>query len=203
LKCKLRDIVTTRNATGAPESTNLVRVDSKGSRMHIDDRSSPTILFVDGILTECSNSFLFLVLTFSVSLLASAGEAQGPMRAEPSSATEGFSAVQTPRVETQPHHKFWDKHNRILFVANTTLSAADFGVTRSNLQDGGRELNPFARAMGSSTPALALNFAGEVAGTVAISYLFHKAGHHKLERITSCVNIGASAAAVSYGFVHR
>jgi len=57
--------------------------------------------------------------------------------------------------------------------------------------------------MGSSTPALALNFAGEAAGTVAISYLFDKTRHHKLERITSYVNIGASAGAVSYGLVHR
>jgi hypothetical protein len=48
-----------------------------------------------------------------------------------------------------------------------------------------------------------LNFACETAGTVGLSYLFHKTGHHKLERAVSIVNIGASAGAVSYGLAHR
>ena len=38
-------------------------------------------------------------------------------------------------------HKFWNKGNRILFAANTVLTAADFAVTRANHQNG-RELNP-------------------------------------------------------------
>jgi hypothetical protein len=100
-------------------------------------------------------------------------------------------------------HKFWDRQNKLLFVAAAALNGADFAVTRSNLQNGGRELNPVVRVFGRSTAGLALNFVGETAGVVSLSYFFHKTGHHKLERWVSVVNIGASAGAVSYGLAHR
>jgi len=82
-------------------------------------------------------------------------------------------------------------------------STADFFVTRANLQNGGQELNPLVRVFGRSTPGLALNFAGETAGVISLSYFFHKTNHHRLERIVSIVNAGASAGAVSYGLAHR
>jgi hypothetical protein len=50
---------------------------------------------------------------------------------------------------------------------------------------------------------LAVNFAGETAGVVGLSYALHKMGHHKLERLVSMVNIGSSAAAVSFDLAHR
>jgi len=100
-------------------------------------------------------------------------------------------------------HKFWDTKNRALFAMVAALDAADFGVTRANLQSGGRELNPITRVFGSSTTGLAVNFAGETAGVIGLSYFFHKTGHHKLERIVSVVNIGGSAGAVTCGLTHR
>jgi hypothetical protein len=59
------------------------------------------------------------------------------------------------------------------------------------------------RMFGRSTAGLAVNFAGESVGVIGISYFFHKRGHHKLERAFSLVNIGSSAAAVSFGLAHR
>jgi hypothetical protein len=114
----------------------------------------------------------------------------------------------TPFVITVPprkpgQHPFWDRENRILFAVAGALAAADFCATRANLASGGKELNPVTRMFSGSTPALATNFALETGGTMAISYLFHRTGHHKLERIASFVNIGGSAAAVAYSFAHR
>src|SRR5262249_31464715 len=100
-------------------------------------------------------------------------------------------------------HKFWDKQNLALFATSAALSATDFAVTRSNLNNGGRELNPIVRMFGHSTAGLAANFIGETAGGISLSYFFHKTGHHKLERAVSYVNIGGSAGAVSYGLAHR
>ena len=100
-------------------------------------------------------------------------------------------------------HRFWDRANTSLFVANGAVAATDFFVTRANLSSGGRELNPVARLFTSSTPALASNFALETAGVVGISYLFHRTGHHKLERLTSLVNMSASGGAVMYDLAHR
>jgi len=109
----------------------------------------------------------------------------------------------TPQQSSEERHKFWDKENSILFATNAALAGADFAVTRQNLQNGGRELNPITRLMSGSTAGLAANFAGETAGVIGLSYFFHRTGHHKLERITSMVNIGASGFAVTYGLSHR
>lgn len=100
-------------------------------------------------------------------------------------------------------HQFWDRENRVLFTAVGALAAADFCTTRANLASGGKELNPVTRVFSGSTPGLATNFALETASTIGISYIFHKTGHHKLERMTSFVNIGTSAGAVAYGLTHR
>jgi len=48
-----------------------------------------------------------------------------------------------------------------------------------------------------------VNFAGETAGVVALSYFFHQTGHHKMERLVSMVNISSSAAAVTFDLAHR
>ena len=112
--------------------------------------------------------------------------------------------VMIPPLEEKPlEHRFWDHQNRALFAVNAALAGADFATTRRNLNHNGKELNPVTRVLSGSTPGLAANFAMETGGVVGLSYLFHKTGHHKLERATSYVNLGASAFAVSYGLTHR
>lgn len=133
--------------------------------------------------------------------------AQGTSFVVSRTSTEGSAPLLKPAAESSAlvivapsavprEHTFWDKKNRALFAAATALNFDDFAVTRSNLQNGGKELNPMARVFGGSTPGLAANFASQTAGVIGLSYLFHKTGHHKLERIVSIVNISASGAAV-------
>jgi hypothetical protein len=81
--------------------------------------------------------------------------------------------------------RFWDHQNRAI------------------LQNGGKELNPVTRLFSGSTAVLAANFAGETAAIIGLSYYFHKTGHHRLERITPMLNIGASSFAVAYDLNHR
>ena len=115
----------------------------------------------------------------------------------------GSPIVVKALLEAPSQHRFWDNENRALFVAVAALSAADFVVTRANLQNGGRELNPVTRIFSGSTAGLAVNFAGQTAGIIGLSYYFHKTGHHRLERITPMVSIGASSFAVVYDLSHR
>jgi len=129
--------------------------------------------------------------------------AQGPTPDAPRPSVEALPLVAASRPEAPNQHKFWDKKNQSLFGANVALNLADFYVTRANLQSGGKELNPVARLFGRSTPGLAANFAAETAGVIGLSYFFHKTGHHKLERIASVVNVGATVGAVTYGLTHR
>src|SRR5258708_9589345 len=72
--------------------------------------------------------------------------------------------------EKRPAHHFWDRENSVLFATGAGLSTADFFVTRANLRSGGQELNPVSSLFTGSTTALALNFAGESAGVVGLSY---------------------------------
>jgi hypothetical protein len=109
----------------------------------------------------------------------------------------------SPLPEAPSRHKFWDNENRALFAAVAVLSAADFAVTRSILQNGGKELDPVTRLLSGSTAGLAANFVGETAGIIGLSYFFHKTGHHQLERITPMLNIGSSSFAVAYDLNHR
>jgi hypothetical protein len=108
-----------------------------------------------------------------------------------------------PLPEAPRHERFWDRENSVLFATSAAFSAADFVVTRDNLRGGGRELNPVTRVFSGSTAGLAVNFAGETAGVIGLSYMFHKTGHHKLERYVSMLNIGSSAGAVTFDLAHR
>jgi hypothetical protein len=112
-------------------------------------------------------------------------------------------AAQPTTLPEAPRHRFWDRQNSVLFATSAAFSTSDFFVTRANLQNGGQELNPVTRMFGSSSTGLAVNFIGENVGVIGISYLFHKTGHHKLERAVSMLNIGSSAAAVTFGLTHR
>lgn len=122
---------------------------------------------------------------------------------------EGAFAAPMPIIESRAAlkeattHRFWDRENRVLFAATGIAATGDFFVTHANLSAGGRELNPVTRLFTGSTPALASNFALQTAGVMGVSYLFHKTGHHRLERLTSVVSVTASSGAVAYGLTHR
>jgi len=142
-----------------------------------------------------------------IGLAAPAALAQGPLPDAPSApaaaAAISVSSSTAAPERSEYEHKFWEKENSALFVATGALSGADFAVTRSNLQSGGQELNPVVRIFGRSTAGLAVNFAGETAGIITVSYFLHRIGHHKMERAVSMVNLAGSAGAVSYGLAHR
>ena len=146
------------------------------------------------------SAVLVIVLTFCAS-----SSAQGPLPEAPLPAAtiQPLSSFVEMPQNSEVSHRFWDRKNKVLFLTAAAMNSADFAVTRSNLQSGGQELNPVVRVFGRSTPALALNFAGETAGVVTISYFFHKTGHHKMEHLVSYMNIGSSAGAVAYGLAHR
>ena len=146
-------------------------------------------LFVSGILCPTLHA---------QALLASISTPEAP-----APVVVAVSPVVATRSSAISEHKFLDRQNSVLFVAAAASNAADFAVTRANLQSGGRELNPVVRMFGTSTPGLAMNFIGETAGVISLSYFFHKTGHHKLERAISLVDIGGSMGAVSFGLAHR
>jgi len=106
--------------------------------------------------------------------------------------------------EVATSHSFWDAANKALFASHAALEAVDFGITHRNLSRGGREMDSMAKPLcESGTAGQLVFFGGRMAGVVAISYLLHRTGHHKLERAFPIYASGDSAYGVAYSFAHR
>ena len=145
-----------------------------------------------------------LLLASILCVAASAQQQVATLSSEPIEFASASVTTNAPLPPDAPStHRFWSAENQFLFATVAASSMADFAVTRANLQSGGRELNPVTRILSGSTAGLAVNFVGETAGVVGLSYYFHRTGHHRLERIVPLVNFGSSAVAVSYGLTHR
>lgn len=86
-------------------------------------------------------------------------------------------------------HPFWDRTNCELFAGVAAVRTMDYVSTRHFRSRGANEIL-LSNSIVDNKPL----FAGiEVAGTAAsigVSYLFHRTGHHKLERWVSIVHIG-------------
>ena len=92
------------------------------------------------------------------------------------------SGAADPMVVTQPApvHHFWDTANVGLQAIGAALLAADVATTQRALQvPGTHEMNPLAQSQGA---LMALKVAGFGAG-IGLSYMLHRSGHHKIERI--------------------
>ena len=154
------------------------------------------------LLASCFTSGSLLGQTSSFGPSSSASTSSSSNAAVEAVRPAPTSFVSAPQEKPQAH-RYWDPKNRFLFATAAALSAGDFCITRSNLEAGGRELNPVTRLFGSSSPGLALNFSLETGSVIGASYLLHRTGHHKLERITAIVNIAGSVGAVSYSVTHH
>jgi hypothetical protein len=101
--------------------------------------------------------------------------------------------------ETQaPEHKFWDKENIYLFAGVGGARMLDYASTRYLRNEGNTEWL-LSNSIVDNRPL----FVGiELAGTglsIGISYLFHRTGHHSLERWVSIVHIGVGVG----GSIHN
>ena len=114
----------------------------------------------------------------------------------------GVARAQELPDEPSPH-RFWDKPNQVLFYSHLALETVDFGITHHNLNQGGREMNPMGRTLcESGTLGQVAYFAGRTAGVAGVSYLLHRMGHHKLERVFLVLASYDSASGVKYSLTH-
>jgi len=107
------------------------------------------------------------------------------------------TTVVTPTTQTssagstspeQPH-KFWDTENILLFTGVGGARMLDYASTR-HLRNQGNDEWLLTNSVVDNRPL----FVGiELAGTgasIGVSYLFHRTGHHSLERWVSIAHIG-------------
>jgi hypothetical protein len=86
-------------------------------------------------------------------------------------------------------HHFWDKENDLLFAAVAATRALDYFSTLNMRRRGRQEIFLTNDAVDNHAGFAAIE-AGATSVSIGASYLFHRYGHHKLERWTSIVHIG-------------
>lgn len=98
-------------------------------------------------------------------------------------------------------HNFLDHQNLLLFSVNAGLVTADAFTTDQivNHHPNGQETNPLARPFVEHTSAAraAIFWASTYAGSIGLSYLFHRTGHHRLERFTQYFFLGCETYSVT------
>ena len=115
-----------------------------------------------------------------------------PQKPATESTTQPGTAQQPPapaKKKDASTHRFWDTQNRWLFAGVAAARTLD-GTSTRNFRARGRNEGLLNNEIVDNAPAFAtIEFAGTVA-SVATSYWFHRAGHHKLERWVSYLHIG-------------
>jgi len=101
------------------------------------------------------------------------------------------------------HHQFFDKKNLALFGINAAAQSAALLSIQSNgrwMESRGRTLDGFEKHWESHGYGwgATYRFGGGVGLNMLSTYMFHKAGQHKLERWVPMVAIGHALASTGY-----
>jgi len=133
---------------------------------------------------------MFVLLALTMLIGASKVSAQAP-----SNETQSPSPVVVPTAgENQtsaqkPEHRFWDKKNDWLFASVGAARTFDYFSTLNLRRRGDQEVLLTNDIVDNHAAFAAIEAAGTGA-SIGASYLFHRYGHHKMERWTSIVHFG-------------
>ena len=93
------------------------------------------------------------------------------------------------KPDREHEHRFWDKENDWLFAGVGASRTLDYFSTL-NMRRRGRQEILLTNDVVDNHAAFAAIEASATGVSMGTSYLFHRYGHHKLERWTSAVHIG-------------
>jgi hypothetical protein len=137
---------------------------------------------------------MILLLVLATGLGAGKACAQAP-----ETETQTPSPVVEPPVgknQTQERvqvHRFWDKKNDWLFAGVGAARTLDYFSTLNMRRRGDQEIL-VTNDLVDNHAAFAVVEAAGTGVSIGASYLFHRYGHHKLERWTSIVHIGLATS---------
>ena len=131
-------------------------------------------------------------------------DAPTPAAGIPSMASFSHFAGAREAASEMATHKFFDRGNKIRLGILAGIVASDGISTQEIMQGGGlwREVNPLARPfVNQGAPG---QFAASVLGygfSVGTSYLLHKTGHHRLEKLMLDASIGIETEVVASNLI--
>jgi hypothetical protein len=140
---------------------------------------------------------IVLAALICVLLLASATHAQEDAAAARVGGSARQSSVSSPAVRGS--HPLWDKENVLLFAGVGAGRALDYISTR-HFRDRGVNEWLLANNTADNKPLFAGIEIASAAVSIGVSYLFHRSGHHKLERWVSSVLIGAGVGGSAWNY---
>ena len=112
----------------------------------------------------------------------------------------------TPRPPTQTrsrpeesNHRFWDRRNAALFAGVGVARALDYASSQHFRAQGINERLLTNRIVDNKPLFVGLEVGGTFA-SIGLAYLFHRRGHHKLERWTSILHIGVGVGGAARNY---
>jgi hypothetical protein len=99
----------------------------------------------------------------------------------------------------QPTHRFWDRENDWLFASVGAGRALDYASTMNLRRRGINEIF-LTNSIVDNHPLFGGIEAAATAASIGVSYLFHRTGHHRLERWTSAIHIGVAVGGAARNY---
>jgi hypothetical protein len=99
----------------------------------------------------------------------------------------------------QTTHRFWDRENDLLFAGVAGGRALDYASTL-NLRRRGIDEIFLTNSIVDNHPLFGAIEAAATAASVGVSYIFHRTGHHRLERWTSAIHIGVAVGGAARNY---
>ena len=122
--------------------------------------------------------------------------AQEPAPAPDTQPAPSLPAAPRPKPKTadkKDEHRFWDKTNDWLFAGVGASRTLDYFSTLNMRRRGDQEILLTNAIVDNHAEFAAIEAAG-TGVSIGASYLFHRYGHHKLERWTSIVHFGLATS---------
>jgi hypothetical protein len=119
----------------------------------------------------------------------------GALQVQPAPA----AATASQAIPPQPPHHFWDRTNDLWFAAVGAGRGLDYASTL-NLRRRGIDEIFLTNSIVDDHPLFAGIEAAGTAASIGLSYLFHRTGHHQLERWTSIVHFGVATGGAARNY---
>jgi hypothetical protein len=104
---------------------------------------------------------------------------------------KGSDAVKAANPLAPGVHRFWDRENDWLFAGVGAGRALDYASTLNLRRRGINEVF-LTNSIVDNHPLFGGIEVAATAASIGVSYLFHRTGHHRLERWTSAIHFGVA-----------
>ena len=145
---------------------------------------------------------LLLLAATSVAWAQQPSEPPDPDSPAATTQVQTSSGMARPAPRANPPratHRFWDRTNDLWFAGVGASRALDYASTL-NLRRRGLDEVFLTNSIVDHHPLFGGIEAAAIATSIGVSYLFHRTGHHRLERWTSIIHFGLTVGGAARNY---